>query len=63
MPIPCQIQYNYIGKIETFIGDTFYILEKLNLTQYLKRGTRFFDATVDDLGGFVYLYMPTYNFL
>lgn len=35
MCIPCQIQYNYIGKIETFIGDTFYILEKLNLTQYL----------------------------
>ena len=33
--IPCQVHYDFIGKMETFANDTFHILEKLNLTQYL----------------------------
>ena len=33
--IPCQIHHDIIGKMETFANDTFYILEKLNLTEYV----------------------------
>ncbi|XP_060080388.1 carbohydrate sulfotransferase 13-like [Ylistrum balloti] len=33
---PCEIEYDYIGKMETFKEDTFHILKKLNLEKYVK---------------------------
>jgi hypothetical protein len=31
---PCQIRYDVIGKMETFVNDTLYILNKLNLSTH-----------------------------
>lgn len=33
---PCEIDYDYIGKLETFQEDTFHILKKLNLENMIK---------------------------
>lgn len=57
---PCRIKYDYIGKLETSRLDTFYILEKLGLTDFidaLKNGTEtraIEDAMYDTALGFVY---------
>ncbi|XP_052068690.1 carbohydrate sulfotransferase 9-like [Mytilus californianus] len=46
--LPCYIQYDFIGKIESFEKDVLFILEKLNLTQYLPVLRNFKNQSVFD---------------
>lgn len=50
--LPCYIQYDFIGKIESFEKDAWFVLGKLNLTQYIPvlqnfKNQAVFDALYD----------------